>query len=128
MRVPGGLHVPKVARRKVTPSRVATVLRAGRQASDPPASFRGACSAGPSHAPSPSTTTVAPAGLPSRLNATHGDGEGLGPRPLGALAHAPRSRQGAPLRDHVEPQRRTAAPHDPPIHPQPERLSGAMGP
>ena len=46
--------------------------------------------------------------------------------PLGALAHAPRQRQGASLIDHMEHQRRTAAAHDTAIHHQHERLYGYM--
>ncbi len=50
----------------------------------------------------------------------------LGKMALGALAHAPRQRQGAPCIDHVDHPRRTAAPHDTAIHHQHERLSGSM--
>ena len=46
--------------------------------------------------------------------------------PLGALAHAPRQRQGASLRDHVDHQRGPVAAHDTAIHDEHQRLEGSM--
>ena len=56
------------------------------------------------------------------------DMEGLGTRPFGALAHAPRQRQGAPLQDHVDPQGHTATADDTAIHDPDQRLEGSMCP
>jgi hypothetical protein len=50
------------------------------------------------------------------------DVEGLRAMPFGALAHAPRQGQSAPLLDHVEPQRHAATADDTAIHDYSQRL------
>ncbi len=50
------------------------------------------------------------------------DVEGLGTMPFGALAHAPRQRQGTPLLDHVDHQGHTATADNTAIHDHDQRF------
>ena len=71
---------------------------------------------------------LGPRGEPRAAPLDHGAVERRGNLALGALAHAPRPRQGAPLRADVDPQRHPAtasATASPPPH---ARLSGARRP
>ena len=55
-----------------------------------------------------------------------GDREVCGARPLLALAHQPRQRQGTPFLDHMEQQRDAPAPDDTAIDDQHQRLPGHL--
>ena len=83
MRVPGVLHAPQVARRKVAPSHHAVLWVAVRQPYDQPASSTVWCRSVPSHAPSPRSTTCVPSGLNALTNATTAIWSAAGTCPLG---------------------------------------------
>jgi len=97
LRGPGLLHAPKVARRNGSPSPHAVRWHPVRHTYDQPASWTVGGRRVPSHAPAPSHTTCAPAGIHSLPSATSALWRSAGKWPCGPWRTRQASGRARPL-------------------------------
>src|SRR2546428_14135183 len=97
MRVPGLIHVPKVSRRKVSPSHHAVLWQPVRHTYDQPASCTVCCRRVPSKTPPPRKNTPPPPRINPLNHTTSGVLGGFGKSPSCACLVPPPRRAGRPL-------------------------------